>query len=70
MEKNLHDFLLHMLLEKTCAVAARPHSVLIPKAYMQKFETGGFVDPGIKSRFQTEAWEKTNLFHLYLLLLF
>lgn len=47
-----------MLLQKTCAIAARPHSMLILKVYMQKFETGGFVDPGIKSRFQTEAWEK------------
>lgn len=50
-----------MLLQKTCAVAARPHSMLILKVYMQKFETGGFVDPGIKSRFQTEAWGKQSV---------
>lgn len=45
-------------LRKHVLSAVRPHSMLILKAYMQKFETGGFVDPGRKSRFQTEAQEK------------
>lgn len=40
---------------------ARPHTTLILKAYMQKFETGGFVDPGRKSRFQTGAQGKKPL---------
>lgn len=50
--------------------AVRPHSMLILEAYRQKFEAGGFVDPGRKSRFQTGAQEKNLLFHLYLLLLY
>lgn len=37
---------------------AGPHSMLILKACMQKFETGGFVDPGRKSRFQTGTQKK------------
>lgn len=71
VEKNPHVFLLRILLEKHVLSAVRPHSMLILKAYMQEFETGGFVDPGRKSRFQTEAQEKNNLlFHLYLLFLY
>lgn len=40
--------------------AVRPHSMLILEAYRQKFEAGGFVDPGRKSRFQTGAQEKNS----------
>lgn len=70
MEKTPMTFCCICCLRKHVLSAVRPHSTLILKAYMQKFEAGGFVDPGRKWRFQTGAQEKNLLFHLYLLLLY
>lgn len=61
VEKNPMTFCFICCLRKHMLSAVRPHSMLILKAYMQKFETGGFVDPGRKSRFQTEAQEEKSV---------
>lgn len=47
-------------LRKHMLSMVRHHSMKILKAYIQKFETGGFVDPGRNSRLQTGAQKKKN----------
>lgn len=61
MEEISMTFCFICCLRKHVLSAVRPHSMLILKAYMQKFETGGFVDPGRKSRFQTESQEEKSV---------
>lgn len=69
LEKIPMTFCCTCCLRKDMLSVARPHSMLILKVYMQKFETGGFIDPGRKSRFQTGAQKKTPFSSIFALAL-
>lgn len=62
LEKIPMTFCCTRCLRKDMLSVARPHSMLILKMYMQKFETGGFIDPGRKSRFRTGVQKKIACF--------